>query len=65
MLKTCGNSTCRSLELIVKDCLANVIFRSNWKKGNGVCSQKKFDKQGLNHYHPLNDIWQNSRKIIV
>lgn len=57
MLKTCGNSTCRSLELIVKDCLANVIFRSNWKKGNGVCSQKKIDKQGLNPYHPLNDIW--------
>ena len=38
MLKICGNSLCRPLELkrIFNDCLANGIFPFDWKKGNMV-----------------------------
>ena len=31
MLKLCGDSLCRPLELIFSDCLTNGIFPSNWK----------------------------------
>ena len=41
MLKICGNSLCRSLELIFNDCLVNGIFPSVWKKGNIVPVHKK------------------------
>ena len=47
MLKLCGDSLCRLLELIFKDCLANGIFPSDWKKGNIVPVHKKNDKQCL------------------
>ena len=52
MLKICGNSLCRPLEFIFNDCLANGIFRSEWKKGNIVPVHKKNDKQRLNNYQP-------------
>ena len=50
MLKLCTDSLCRTLELISKDCLANGIFQSDWKKGNIVPVYKKNDKQCLNNY---------------
>ena len=50
MLKICGNSLCRFLELILSDCLVNEIFPSAWKKGNIVPVYKKNDKQRLNNY---------------
>ena len=53
MLKICGNSLCRPLELIFTDCLENGIFRSDWKKGNLVPVHKKNDKQRLNIYRPI------------
>ena len=53
VLKICGNSMCRSLELIFNDCLANGIFPSDWKKGNIVPVHKKNDKRRLNNYRPI------------
>ena len=45
MLKLCGDSLCRPLEQIFKDCLVNGILPSDWKKGNIVLVHKKNDKQ--------------------
>ena len=53
MLKICGDSLCRPLELISNECLANGIFTSDWKKGNIVHVHKKNDKQRLNNYRPI------------
>ena len=53
MLKICGNSLCRPLELIFNDCLVNGIFPSVCKKGNIVPVHKKNDKQRLNNYRPI------------
>ena len=53
MLKTCGNSLCRPLELIFNDCLVNGIFLSVWKKSNIAPVHKKNDKQRLNNYRPI------------
>ena len=53
MLKICGNSLCRPLELIFNDCLVNGIFPSVWKKGNIVPVHKENEKQCLNNYQPL------------
>ena len=53
MLKICGNSLWRPLELIFSDSLANGIFPSDWKKGNMVPVHKKNDKQHLNNYRFL------------
>ena len=53
MLKICGNSLFRPLELIFNDCLANGIFPSDWKKVNIVPVHKKNDKKRLNNYRPI------------
>ena len=50
MLKICGNSLCRPLELIFNDCPVNGIFPSVWRKGNIVPVHKKNEKQRLNNY---------------
>ena len=49
MLKICGNSLHRPLELIFNNFLANEIFPSDCKKGNIVPVHKKNDKQRLNN----------------
>ena len=51
MLKICGKSICRLLELIFKECILNGIFLSEWKKGNGVPIHKKNNRQCLENYH--------------
>ena len=53
MLKICGNSLCRPLELTFNDCLVNGIFPSVWMKGNIVPVHKENDKQRLNNYRPI------------
>ena len=53
MLKICGDSFCRPLEVIFNDCLASGIYPSDWKKGNIVPVYKKNDKQRLNNYRPI------------
>ena len=49
MLKICGNSFRRPLELMLNNCLANGIFPPDWKKDNIVPVYKKNDKQRLNY----------------
>ena len=41
MLKTCGSSIYRPLELIFKEALSTGLFPSNWKKGNIAPIHKK------------------------
>ena len=52
MLKICGDSLCRPLELIFNHLLENGIYLFDWKKGNILPVYKKNDKQRLNNYRP-------------
>ena len=45
MLKLCGESIYKPLNLILKSCLETVPFPSDWKKANVVPVFKKDDKQ--------------------
>ena len=47
MLKICGNTICKPLELIFKQALTTGVFPSEWKKGNIVPCYKKGDKQNI------------------
>ena len=53
MLKTCGDTICKPLELIFKQALTTGMFRSEWKKGNITPCYKKGAKQNLKNYHPV------------
>ena len=53
MLKICGNTICKPLDLIFKQALATGLFPSEWKKGNIVPCYKKGDKQNLKNYRPV------------
>ena len=44
-LQICGDSVLPPLEFIVKSCLENGTFPSQWKKANVVPVHKKGDKQ--------------------
>ena len=41
MLKLCDKSICNPPNIIFKPCLTQIIFPSEWKKGNVVPIQKK------------------------
>ena len=53
MLKICGNTICKPLELIFKQALTTGEFPSEWKKGNIVPCYKKGDKQNIKNYRPV------------
>ena len=53
MLKICGDTICKSLELIFKQALTTGVFPSEWKKGNIVPCYKKGDKQNVKNYRPV------------
>ena len=53
MLKICGNTICKPLELIFKQALTTGVFPSEWKKGNIVSCYKKGEKQNLKNYRPV------------
>ena len=53
MLKVCGPSICKPLEIIFNQCLETGVFLSEWKKGNIVSIHKKGDKQILKNYCPV------------
>ena len=53
MLKVCGDTICKSLELIFKQALTTGVFPPEWKKGNMVLCYKKGDKQNLKNYRPV------------
>ena len=53
MLKPCGISIFKALELIFKSCLVNGVFSLEWKKANVVPVHKKNEKESLKHYRPI------------
>ena len=53
MLKICGSSIYKPLEMIFKQCNECGVFPSEWKKDNIVSIHKRGDKQTLKNYHPV------------
>ena len=53
MLKICGIAICKPLELIFKQALTPIVFRSEWKKGNIVPCYKKDNKKNIKNYRPV------------
>ena len=53
MLKLCGESIYKPLNLIFKSCLETDQFPPDWKKANVVPFFKKGDKQLLKNYRPM------------
>ena len=52
MLKICGDSINKTLEIIFKQALLTGVFPSDWKKGNIVPVHKKIVKQNIKNYTP-------------
>ena len=50
MLKICGESISKPLEIIFKSCIEKAQFPSEWKKANVIPVQKKGDKQVSRNY---------------
>ena len=59
MLKICGNSICKPLQLILRYCIENGKFPSEWKKANLVPVHKKSNRQTLENYRPVSasNLW--------
>ena len=53
MLKICGSSIYKPLEMIFKQCIETGFFPSEWKKTNIVPIHKKGNKQILENYRPV------------
>ena len=53
MLKICGSSFCKPLEIIYKKCFSLGLFSLEWKNGNIVPIHKKGNKQCLKNGRPL------------
>ena len=53
MLKICGDTICKPLEMIFSQALTSGSFPSEWKIGNIVPIHKKSDKQNLINYRPV------------
>ena len=53
MLKTCGDTIWKPLEMIFSQALTSGSFPSEWKKGNIVPIHQKYDKQNLINYRPV------------
>ena len=52
MIKLCGTSICKPLEIIFKNCLRSGKFPSEWKNANVVPTFKMGDKQCIKNYRP-------------
>ena len=53
MLKLCGDSNCKPLELIFKTCLQNARFSLELKEASVVPIHKKGDKQTIKNSRPV------------
>ena len=53
MLKLCGDSNCKPLELIFKTCLRNARFSLELKEASVVPIHKKGDKQTIKNSRPV------------
>ena len=56
MLKICGNSIWKPLEIIFKNCLKEGTFPNEWKKNNVVAIHKKM----INKSYPIIDLFPPS-----
>ena len=53
MIKICGESILKPLELIFKSCLENGKFPIEWKKVNVVAVHKRNNKQLIENHRPI------------
>ena len=53
IIKICGKSICKPLQLIFSQCIDTSSFPLEWKKANVVAVHKKGDKQCLKNYQPV------------
>ena len=53
IVKVCGESILKPLEIIFKSCIENGQFSNEWKEGNVVPVHKKDYKQVLRNYRPV------------
>ena len=53
VLKLCGKSICKPLDLKFQSCIEYGEFPTEWKKANVVLVHKKSDKQILKNYRPV------------
>ena len=53
MVKICGNSLCKPLQMIFKSCITKREFSPEWKKANVVPVQQNSDEQWLKNYRPV------------
>ena len=53
MLKLCGKSICKPLDLFFQSCIKPGKFPAEWKKANVVPVPRKGDKQILKNYWPV------------
>ena len=63
MLEICGDTICKTLEVIFKQGLTTGVFPPEWKKGNIVPCYKKGNKQILKNYCSVS-LFPVCRKII-
>ena len=53
MLKLCGKSICKPLDLFFQSCIKQGKLPTEWKKADVVPFHKKGDKQILSNYRPV------------
>ena len=53
MIKICGESISKPLEIIFRSCIEKGQFPNEWKKANVVPVHKNGDKQVLRNYRPV------------
>ena len=53
MIKICGKSICKTLQLIFSQCIDTGSFPLQWKKASVVQVHKKGDKQCWKNYRPV------------
>ena len=53
MIKICGESILKPLELLFKSCLENGKLPIEWKKANVVPVHQKSNKQLIENYRPI------------
>ena len=58
MLKICGSTIYKPLEIIFKEAISTGVFPSEWKKKNIVPIHKNGDKQAPSHFIASN-LWEN------